>query len=253
MATNLSHSFSIKVMVGLVLLFTGSLLSCESVQDDNSPREAYYRLILADAPCLEDVCPGKDGRGTNSERLQRSTLVDAVYDNGGSSVNFTLINPDPKVMGNEPMGGGVLQFGPDVYGKFEIFESLYFNLSGLTLATAIDALGEPEGYLFISGCGMGYSVFGLALYPSRGIYLLSSSETRSPEQELLDAEKKVAVLFTTQQRYEETLLQLLDTAVLESIVFDLEPQVNADLLLSQIQPWPGLDAAPTPSIDLCSR
>lgn len=242
-----------KVIAGLILVLTGSLLSCSSVQDDNSAREEYYRLILADAPCLDNICPGEDGREINSERLQRTRLVDAVYDNGGQPVNFTLINPDPEVMGDEPMGGGVLQFGPDIHGKFEIFESLYINLPGLTLATAVDALGEPEEYLFVSGCGMGYTVFGLALYPSRGIYLISSSATRSPEQERLDAKKRVTVLFTTHQRYEKILLQLLDTAVLESVVFDLEPQVNADLLLSQIQPWPGLDAAPTPSINLCAR
>ena len=233
--------------MGLILLFTGSLLSCDSIQDASPIREAYYRSILVDAPCLEDICPSKDNRKANSERLQRSQLVDAVYDNGGSPVNFTFINPD-----SETMGGGVLQFGPDTYGRFEILESIYINLSGLTLGTAIDVLGEPEEYLFITGCGMGYWVLGLALYPSKGIFLRSDFQMRQPTQEHLDANKEVVVAYTTPQHYEEYLRQILDTSILNSVIFDLEPQVNADLLLSQIQPWPGLDAAPTPSINLLS-
>ena len=76
---------------------------------------------------------------------------------------------------------------------------------------------------------------------------------RQPTQEHLDANKEVVVAYTTPQHYEEYLRQILDTSILNSVIFDLEPQVNADLLLSQIQPWPGLDAAPTPSINLCPR
>jgi len=248
-----SFKLMIAVMVGLALLLLSSLLGCDSAWEKKSAHDAYNRLILADAPCFDNVCFGNESRNTYSEHLQKNRFVEAIHDNGGSPLNFTIVNPDSEGMGNEATGFGVLQFGPDVYGKFEVLESIYINLSGLTLGTAIDVLGEPDEYLFISGCGMGSSVFGLALYPSRSIYLISSSETRSPEQERLDTEKKVTVLFTTHERYEEILLQLLNTAVLESVVFDLEPQVNADLLLSQIQPWPGLDAAPTPSINLCPR
>lgn len=244
---------ALETVVGLGVLLIGFLSGCDSAQEKKSARDSFNHSILANAPCFDNVCLGNESRSTYSERLQKSQFVEAVYDNGGSPLNFTIINPDPDGIEDESMGGGVLQFERDAYGKFEILKSISIGLSGLTLGTAIDVLGEPEEYLLITGCGMGYWVFGLALYPSRGIFLRSNFQTRNSEQEHLDAEKEVTITFTAPQRFEEHLLEVLDTGVLDSVAFDLAPQVNADLLLSQIQSWPGLDTAPTPSINLCPR
>lgn len=244
---------TLEMIAGLAVLLFGSLSGCNSAQEKKSARDTFNRSILADAPCFDTVCLGNESRSAYSERLQKSRFVEAVYDNGGSPLNFTIINPDPSAMGDESTGSGVLRFERDAHGEFEVLKSVYIDLPDLTLGTAIDVLGEPEEYLLITGCGMGYWAFGLALYPSRGVFLRSDFQTRSSEQEHLDAEKKVTVAFTTAQQFEEYLLQVLDAGVLDSVAFDLAPQVDSDLLLSQIQPWPGLDAAPAPSINLCPR
>ncbi|MFO7661183.1 MAG: hypothetical protein R6X18_01180 [Chloroflexota bacterium] len=194
-----------------------------------------------------------EGRTLLSERLELNTDIETVIDNGGKPVNFILRNPDPDTFGNDPFGGGALVFKPDARGEFEILESVFINMPGLTLTTAIEALGKPDSYFLVAGCGMGYQVYGLILYPNRGVILSIAYGKRQPEIDQLDPDMLVSPEYTSLQGFDAAVLQTLTNNVLESVAFDLSPHVDAEFLLSQIQSWPGNDNLPKPTIDLCQR
>lgn len=252
MKHNTTHTISyIKTVLWLVV-FCGSV-GCNLNQGVSPAQEAQYRLILSDAPCFEGVCPGMEGRDWLTEQLKRSPLVEAVYDNGGIPVNFVFHNPDPDAMNDRAIGGVVLQFGQNTEGEFEVLESLFFKMPSLSLSTVIDVLGQPEAYLLVTGCGMGTQVFGLITYPSQGVYLMITYETRHPERERLDANTTVTPIYTTFQNFDTSLLNNLEDNMLESVAFDLSPQVDTTYLMSLFRPWPADGSFPQPSVDLCSR
>lgn len=240
-------------MVGICLLLIIGIVGCDRVKNISPAREAHYRSLLSSAPCLNGICPGMEGRALLSERLELNPDIEAVVDNGGMPVNFILHNPDAETFGNDPVGGGALVFKPDDRGEFDLLDSIFINMPGFTLATAVEVLGPPDSYLLVAGCGMGYQVFGLFLYPRRGVLLITAYETNQPEMGQLDSKAIVSPNFTTLQGFDEAVLQALTSNVLESVTFDLSPTVDAEFLLAQIRPWPEDDKFPHPIIDLCPR
>lgn len=245
--------FSSRLLIGLCLVLVCQSAGCNSMEAVSPDQEAHYRLILSEAPCLDAICPGMVGRDLLTEQLWRSPLIEAVYDNGGSPVNFTLRNPNPEAKAADSLGGGALRFASDSQGKFETLESVFINMPGLTLATVIEVLGIPEEYFLVSGCGMGNQTFGLILYPSLGVYTVLSFETRQPNLDSLYPTTLVTPIYTTVQGFEASLIQNITTNVLESVAFDLVPQIDVTYLRSEIRPWPTDGSYPSPTINLCSR
>ena len=217
-------------------------------------RMLYHKSILAQAPCIGAVCPGLVGREQLQERLLYDAFIEQATYNGGTLVSFAFRNPDPKVLGDDLPGSGALVFSPNYPVGKEVLGSIFVNLPGLRLSTVLDVLGDPAEFLLITGCGMGNRIFGILLYPEKDILVTIHHELKRQEDQILKAETPVASpYYTTSADFQELQLKILDESVLDSVAFDLGPGVDDAYLLNQIRPWPGIKAAPAPTVNLCPR
>lgn len=242
------------VAAATIFVMVAGTIATTIVSKQSHARILHYESILVQAPCIGAVCPGMEGRSRLKEYLADDPNIGLISDNGPKRISFSFANQNPKAFGNDAIGGGALVFSEDSQGGEQILESAFYDLYDLRFGTIIDVLGEPERYLYVSGCGMGNRMFGVFLYPSIHTQVIVSYETRRPSVEYVSAETPIEGLqFSTAASYETQLLDTLNTAVLESVAFDLRPDIDSVFLLDQFQPWPGMDTTPTASVDLCPR
>ncbi len=137
----------------------------------------------------------------------------------------------------------------------QVVDRVYIRLYDLDLGSVIHTLGEPDEFLFVSGCGeAGGYVHAKLLYPSRGIEVTVDYDTRAPASQVLTAGTGVAAIwYFMPTEFSQHLSASLDLYVTQSVAFALPRSVTQADFVAQIEPWPGLAAAPTPSADFCPR
>lgn len=235
------------VILALVTLFMLWLLSDQ--RQKAGARSEYYTNVLTQAPCVASICPGYIGRQQAKENLSNTIGLKRVVDNGGAPVSFTFTSHEVPVR-----GGGALIFTIDSHDNFDIVDWIYLRIPGLSLDTAFGALGEPDQFLFLSGCGFGGRVHSRLLYPSRGVEIVIDYATKSPTSQGLGKNTPISSInYFSPAKTMEHLLQSLRQDIIDSAAFDLLPSVTEADLIDEIRPWPGLDASPTPTADYCPR
>ena len=212
----------------------------------------YYQAILEDAPCISSVCPGFDGgRAQALELLEQDHRVSARLQ-GTYIISFDLVGNQGEII-----NGGGLFFDTDADGVPTKVNRILFSLywvEGLTLESVFKVLGEPDEYLFVSGCGMGTRVHAKLLYLQRGVDIGVEYAARRPSRQVLKGETPVrGIEYFEPENLRGHLSESLAWYILGTIAYDLDPSVTEDDFVSQIRPWPGLDARPTPSADFCPR
>ncbi len=135
----------------------------------------YHSDILAQAPCIANVCPGLKGQGK---------AVELFTDNDfrlGEQVGFITyrINPDGR-------DGGSVTLNED-----EIVTKISLRLDDLTLGTVWSVLGDPEYLLAIFGCGVGNRVRVKLLYPTQGIEITLDIKTKQRTSLGLDNDMEI--------------------------------------------------------------
>src|SRR5690606_978321 len=120
--------------------------------------------------------------------------------------------------------------------------------------TVFNVLGEPDEFLFISGCGMGQRVHAELFYLNRGIEVAVEYATRRPSSDTLTCSTPfIAFEHFHSSYFHNHLLTSLEWYVLDSVAYDLSPTIVNDDFIRQLRPWPGLDTSPTPTADFCPR
>lgn len=238
----------------LVILFVTALLvvllGCViHTRQQKEARSERYATILADAPCLANVCPGfNKGRDQALELLARS---DSVVSKAQGETLIHLLFPDGEG-GFE--GDGGIYFNVDSRGNPQVIRRISFSFDHLSLRTVFNGLGEPDEFLFVSGCGMGFRVHAKLLYLKRGVEVAVEYETRRPATQVLTPNTPVASIeYFLPANLQEHIRESLDWYVMDSVAYDFHPSITADDILAQIRSWPGLEAAITPSADFCPR
>lgn len=244
MGARKSLFFVFLVLVTLVMLWLRS-----DERQKASARSEYYANVLSQAPCVATICPGFTGRQQATESLSNTSGLEQIVDNGGAPVSFSFTNKEVPVR-----GGGALIFSTDSHDDFEIVERIYLRMPGLDLETAFAALGEPDQFIFFSGCGFGPRVHARLLYRSRGVDIVIDYGTRWPASQKLGNNTPLSsITYFSPAKSTDYLLQSIRDDILDSAAFDLPPSMTESDLIDEIRPWPGLDASPTPAADYCPR
>lgn len=212
-------------------------------------RLAYYATVLAQAPCMENVCPGFDaGRARALERLAHSEFVQS-NEQGTDRIGLLFTRGEDK-----SVGSGVINFATGIHGTPTIVHHISFRLYDLMLASVFDMLGDPDQFLFISGCGMGRRVHAELFYLSQGIEIIVDYTTRQPESQVLEGNTPVqAVIYLQPSDFQNRISEWSKDFVTRTVEYDFHLSVMADDIIAQIRPWPGINASPTPSADFCPR
>jgi hypothetical protein len=243
-----------RVYIGLLSAFL--LLTCLSSivfflgqrRRETQALAEYYAAILEDAPCIGSVCPGFDeGRAKALESLQGAESVQAKLQ-GTDLIHLLFMRDEDEIVNY-----GVIYFENDADGIPRVGR-IEMVVEGVTLDLALNTLGEPEKYLFISGCGMGARVHAKLLYLERGVEIAVEYAARRPGRQMLTGETPVsAIEYYEPENLHGHLSESLDWYILDTVAYDLDPSVTKDDFISEIRPWPGIDAQPTPSADFCPR
>jgi hypothetical protein len=210
---------------------------------------AYHTAVLAQAPCIENVCPGMhEGRAHTLERLSQSELVRG-QEQGTHLIGLLFLN------GEEIVGSGGIDFTLDYHDAPAIIEDIAFSLDNLKLESILNTIGEPDQFLFISGCGMGLRVHGRLFYLNQGIEVNIDYVTRRPSSQTLTGDTPVNyVLYTQSDNFGDRIFESLQGFVgPRNVAYDFHRSITVNDLLAQIRPWAKGAAAPTPSADFCPR
>lgn len=238
------------LMMLIVALASGAVFGVALVRRWRSERErmTVYEAVLRHAPCVETVCPGFDqGREQAVQVLGRSGYVRANVQ-GTSDIGLDIVDGQ----GNS-IGSGIIRFTVDDPSSSAI-RYINFGLFGLRLGSTFSILGEPDTFLFVSGCGMGRRVHADLYYQSRGVRIIIEYETWRPASQVLTARTPVrAIEYFQPAQYDEHVSSALKRSLLDSVAYDLDSSVTATDFIAQFRPWPGLAASPTPSADFCPR
>ena len=234
----------------LVMISGGGIwIKSQWRKSEAQSRSTYYASILSQAPCIEKVCPGfAEGRTRALKHLSESSILKSASLQGESIVNFVFGSGETKTGGG---GGGVYFISSD---EHQVVHRMAFRLYGLRLATVLETLGEPDKFLFISGCGMGTQVHAELFYPTKGVAVVINYETRHPaSQELTNDTPISSIEYFIPNNFQQHLYDSLDRHIVGSVAYDLPLGVTVENVVRQIAPWPGINTRPTPSADFCPR
>lgn len=242
----------ILALLALVLIISGGVtIFFQQQQQVEQARVTYYTNVLAQAPCLENLCPGfNKGRALALEQLSNNDLIKRASVQGESLIGFAFTHGESE----KGIGSGGIYFDTDVSGTPRTIRRIHFSLYHLSLGTVLSALGEPDEFLFVSGCGMGFRVHAQLLYLKQGVEVIIEYATRQPNiQVLTDNTWVSSVEYFSPNSFQEHILESLDWYFMNTVAYDLNSSVTVDNVLAQIRPWPGIEALPTPSADFCPR
>lgn len=234
------------VLIAMVLVV--SLWLFLSNRQQARSHSEFYASVLAQAPCIANVCPGFAGRQQAVERLSGTITLERVVDNGGAPVSFSL---NRNIVTS---GGGALIFSPDSFNNFEIVRKVYLKIPDLELETVLKTLGQPDRFLFISGCGMGSRVHANLFYSGRGIEIIIDYSTSWPSTQVLGNGTPISSIeYFSPTEIDSHVVESIRGDIIDSEAFDLLPSTTENDFFDQIRPWPGIDARPTPTADFCPR
>jgi hypothetical protein len=234
----------------VLVILGGILIFLQQHRQKIEMRDTYYTAILVQAPCIDGVCPGFDqGRVRVLEHLSNSDVIERVSAQGDALIGFAFMNGE-----SESGGTGGIYFNDDLSGNPQTIRRISFRLYGLNLGTVLNALGEPDKFLFISGCGMGLRVHAKLLYLNRGIEIVVDYVTRRPDIQVLTTTTPVSSIeYFSPTNIQEHIQETLNWYLFDSVAYDLDSSVTINDIILQVQTWPGLKAAPTPYADFCPR
>jgi hypothetical protein len=210
----------------------------------NPPSMENVPAVLAQAPCVADVCIGMRGRDVVVEKLSQSDLLHSVDDDGSMPISFSI----------HKGGYGMVRFAEGGWKTVSGFE-LY--IEDVTLKTVLDIFGEPdEMFLMFGACGRGFHIHARLFYPDQGIEVrIQYPATRQERRErgaqiVLDDHSPVqSVHYFDPSEYDERLLGTRES-LRRSGYFYVPPTVSDTTIMNAIRPWPGL-GVPMEAFDLC--
>ncbi|MEJ5310989.1 MAG: hypothetical protein WHX52_14595 [Anaerolineae bacterium] len=213
----------------------------------NPPSMKNIPVILAQAPCVADVCIGMTGRDVVFERLSQSGLLYGVNDSGGMPISFSI----------HEGGSGMVLFADN---GWKIVSGLELSIEGVALKTVLDAFGEPDEMFLMLGCGRaGEHIHARLFYRDKGIeVILQYPATRQirhdrAAQIILDDHTPVlSVQYFDPAQYDEWLLGVRESIRWSGYFSLLDPSVSAETIVDELQPWPGLGVK-IKAFDSCLR
>jgi hypothetical protein len=210
----------------------------------NPPSMENVPAVLAQAPCVADVCIGMRGRDVVVKKLSQSDLLHNVDDDGSMPISFSI----------REGGYGMVLFAE---GGWKTVSGLELYIEGVTLKTVLDIFGEPDEMFLMFGCGHGDHIHARLFYPDPGIEVRIQYPTTRQEQRergaqvALDEDSPVqSVHYFDPAEYNERLLGTRES-LRRSGYFYVPPTVSDTTLINAIRPWPGL-GVPVEAFDLCS-
>jgi hypothetical protein len=237
-------------LLALALVVSGGIgIFFRQQRQSAQARVAYYETVLAQAPCIENVCPGFDqGRADALNRLSHSELVQG-NEQRPNRIGLSFIHSKKST------GYGLIEFAPSSQEIPTIVHHISLVLHGLKLESVFNTLGEPDQFLFISGCGMGLRVYAELYYLEHGIKVMIDSTTRRPDSQVLTRNTPVdAVVYLQPDEFHDQIIESIQGLIGPyNVAYDFHPSVTTDDILAQIRPWPGKEAKPTPSANFCPR
>jgi hypothetical protein len=212
-------------------------------------RSDYYQTILVQAPCIAGICPGMAGRNAAYELLAADAMVGRIYNSDEVSMGFRFASSsvDPRSVGH-------VFFARNSPGHYQIVEKISLTLLGLNLATVTEALGEPDEFLFIAGCGgKGYRSHARLFYTHRGVDVEVQFAGRTAGSKILTENTYVSrIQYFSPDQYQEHVVSALNFALFDNpIAYTLPPSLTVQELSMQIRPWVGFGAQPT--VNYCMR
>ncbi len=209
----------------------------------NPPSMKNIPSVLAQAPCVANVCIGMTGRDVVFEKLSQSGLLYGINDNGGMPIGFSI----------REGGSGWVLFANN---GWQIVSGLELRIEGVSLKSVLDAFGEPDEMFLMYGCGRGKHIHARLFYPDRGVEVeIQRQATRQERQDrgaqiALEERSPVwSVHYFDSTKYDERLLGLRES-LRWSGYFVFADTVSDETLVSAIQPWPGLGVSVV-AVDLC--
>jgi hypothetical protein len=237
-----NRTAAVVLLVGWLAVMLSSCVS----GDHNQPTFENLPAVLAQAPCVANVCIGAVGREGVKEALARDELLYNIRDNGGAPVWFSI----------EQGGVGGVIFSRDEFGAYKLVERIELHVVGMPLGKVFDTLGEPDELFLMFGCGRGYHVHGKLFYRDKGIeaqvQFPVKMDDRAEPVILDDKTPMVWMWYFDPARYDEWLMNIHDDLRIRSGYFDIAPVVTAESLVASVQPWQGI-GAPVEPLDLCPR
>jgi hypothetical protein len=206
----------------------------------NPPSMENVPAVLAQAPCVADVCMGMRGRDVVLETLSQSELLHSVNDLGSMPISFSI----------HEGGSGKVLFAEG----WKTVSGFDLRIEGVTLKTVLDIFGEPdEMCLMFASCGRGSHIHAWLFYPDQGIEVRIKYPTTRQEhrergaQVALDEDSPVqSVHYFDPVEYDKRL-----SGILESLgSMYVPPTVSDTTIMNAIRPWPGL-GVPMEAFDLC--
>jgi len=203
--------------------------------------------VLAQAPCVADVCIGMTGRDVVFEKLSQSGLLYGVNDSGGMPIGFHI----------HEGGSGWVLFADN---GWKVVSGLELRIKGVALKTVLNVFGEPDEMFLMLGCGRaGEHIHARLFYRDKGIEVIlqypATSQIRRDRgaQIVLDDHTPVlSVQYFGPAQYDEWLLDVRESIRWSGYFSLLDPSVSAETIVDKLQPWPGLGVK-IKAFDSCLR
>jgi|GEM_PF-2716370 len=203
--------------------------------------------VLAQAPCVADVCIGMTGRDVVFEKLLQSEMFYGVNDSGGMPIGFSI----------HEGGSGQVLFTDN---GWKVVSGLALRIKGVSLKTVLDVFGEPDEMFLMLGCGRaGEHIHARLFYRDKGIEVIlqypATSQIRRDRgaQIVLDDHTPVlSVQYFDPAQYDEWLLGVRESIRWSGYFSLLDPSVSAETIVDKLQPWPGLGVK-IKAFDSCLR
>lgn len=217
---------------------------------------AFKMTLLEQAPCLAGVCPGSNyNREQVVDILSQGHLVRRSIEQGESLVGLSL-SADISGRAKGSGGNGGIYFNIDEGGEPRGVRRISLRVFDLELGTIIEALGEPDALLFVSGCGIdGNYIHASLLYMDRGVQVAVGQPVLWPGRTTISDNTPVeSIEFYAPEAFDDHMMEALDWYIVDNIAINfLDSSVTKEDFMQQIHPWPGLDSRPTPTADFCPR
>lgn len=229
-------------LIVVLLLAAISLL----IQWQRGIRTESQIELLAQAPCIENVCPGLvQDRSDVLEELDHSKVMKARL-TGPDDITLLF---DQSISRH---GSGDISFQSSENGESRVSE-IGLGIEGLRLDTVLRSIGDPDDFLYISGCGMGSRVFLELYYWDKGIVVNAEFQADDSMTHGLSADTPVSVIYYLHpDKVKETIEETAELLTSGVLFFNAKDSRKEDII-GQIQPWQGLETKPTPTADFCPK
>jgi hypothetical protein len=101
---------------------------------------------------------------------------------------------------------------------------------------------------------MGKRVYAKLLYPDQGVEINVEYPTRNPSsQHLVESTPVAGIMYFAPADSKAQIIASLKWYMLETVAYDLAPNITEEDILDQLRLWSGLNTSLAPSADFCPR